>query len=154
MSSQSTLANSIKRNPWLVNIGKRIYKSRTLNNWSLFQKWVFARCSVIDARMDPTPLSITIETVLTCNAKCKMCAHSENRMAGEMSRELFEKLCAEIKNMGLGHVSLSLYGEPFADKHWMDRIRHIRQMNLAYDFYSWEWLSHYIHFMCKNKGKL
>lgn len=136
MSFNSALANSIKRKPWLANIVKRVYKSRTLNNWPPFQKWILARCAVLDARMHSTPQSVTLETVLTCNAKCKMCAHSEKRMAGEMSMELFEKLCAEIKNMGLGHVSLSLYGEPFTDKHWMDRIRHIRQRNLTYDFFT------------------
>ena len=61
-----------------------------------------------------------------------MCLHSARDMRGEMSLPLYEKIIQEVASWGIDTVSLSVYGEPFADRYWMRRIEIARQYGIGY----------------------
>ena len=73
-----------------------------------------------------------IETTLTCNARCRMCVHSQRDMHGEMSLDLYRKIIRELADWGVPRVTLIGYGEPFADRHWLDRVEIARAAGLHY----------------------
>lgn len=130
------IRNRLLKHPRLVAAIKRVYKSRAVHNWGPFQLWVMRRCATVDARIGAVPSSVALETTVFCNAKCRMCGHGWRKMTGTMEMGLFSNLIDEIAAMGLRHVTLSVYGEPFADKFWIERIRKVRDANLTYDFFS------------------
>jgi radical SAM protein with 4Fe4S-binding SPASM domain len=122
--------------PSLFNFAKRVYWSRWLNSKSLFRKWVLSRAKAADNELPRTVPKVLIETMLTCNARCVMCVHSEKSMIGEMSMPLFEKVTRDVVELGVKHVGMFGYGEPLADRHWLDRIKVIRAHGLTYNFIS------------------
>lgn len=128
------LKNYLFKYPAAVQILKRVYKSRYLNNCKLFQKLILKRARHVDKGW--THQGIIIETAVTCNARCIMCAHSEKRMLGEMSMTLFKNIVDQLRDLGFRSVGLSIYGEPFMDRHWMERIEYLRSRDLSYGFFS------------------
>jgi MoaA/NifB/PqqE/SkfB family radical SAM enzyme len=135
MTTLGKIKNALYKNPLLVDTCKRAYKSRWLNNSRLWQRLILSRAQALDASIDVLP-ALSIETVLSCNARCVMCLHGRTRMVGEMDMALFEKLIQEVAELGLDGIGLSIYGEPFLDRHWMERIRLVRSHGLEYGFFS------------------
>ncbi|MCA9709131.1 MAG: radical SAM protein [Myxococcales bacterium] len=80
--------------------------------------------------------TLVLSYTLTCNARCSMCVHSEKRMVGLMSMDLFAELVEQCARWGLEEVGLSIYGEPLVDKHWLERIELVRRAGLRYSFFS------------------
>lgn len=113
---------------------RRLYKSPWLSNRSLYRKWVFSRAFAAQARLESKLPDVVIETILSCNSRCRMCAHGHKKLTGEMSMAFFEKLIADVASLGLKRVSMSLYGEPFLDRHWLERIALLRANGLSYGF--------------------
>ncbi len=50
--------------------------------------------------------------------------------------DMFTKIIHEAADLNLDGVGLSIYGEPFMDRYWIDRIRLVRQCGLEYGFFS------------------
>jgi len=69
-----------------------------------------------DYKVDDFPLHIDIETITTCNLKCKMCYQSfDTPKYGKMDLDTFNKIILEIKDMGLDSVKLQYRNEPLTD---------------------------------------
>lgn len=124
------------KNPTLVRIAKDIYRSPALSRTKPFQWFVRSRVAAADAALEHVRPRISIETVLTCNARCSMCVHSEKKMVGVMDMELFRRLVGELAEWGVQDVCLSVYGEPLIDKQWRERVRLVREAGLRYSFFS------------------
>jgi MoaA/NifB/PqqE/SkfB family radical SAM enzyme len=124
----------VYKTPVFFDLAKRTYRSNLLNRQKLFQRWILAKAQKFDADPSPKKLSIIVETSLTCNARCKMCVHSERPMVGIMSKPLFEKIVRDILELGVEQIAMSGYGEPLMDPHWLERIRLLRANGLKYDF--------------------
>lgn len=124
------------RSPALVRVAKQVYRWPPLTRSRPFRWAIGRRVAAADAALPTLTPRIAIETVLTCNAKCSMCVHSEKRMVGVMSMELFTRLIDECAQWGVKEVGLSVYGEPLVDKHWMERVKLVRKAGLNYTFFS------------------
>ncbi len=133
MNWKQTLATALVRHEWLGRPIKGALRSRAVTQLPIYQKWVMNAAAKRTAALPSTKPWVLIETMLTCNARCKMCLHSERDMRGEMSMELYEKIIREVAEWGIDTVSLSVYGEPFADKHWLRRVEIARQYGLNYE---------------------
>jgi MoaA/NifB/PqqE/SkfB family radical SAM enzyme len=132
MSWKQSLATAVVRQEWLGRPVKRVVRSRLFTQSALYQKWVLAKVARVDANVGNTRPWVLIETTLTCNAACTMCLHSAEDMRGEMTLELYEKLIRECAEWGVKTVSLSVYGEPFADRHWIKRVEIAHKYGLNY----------------------
>ena len=63
------------------------------------------------------PEIVQIESTNLCNAKCVFCPRDEmQRAQGVMSFELFKKIVDECAELGITHVRMHNYGEPFMDR--------------------------------------
>lgn len=120
----------------LFDLAKRVYRSRWINRQSFFQSWVLKQARQADAAIGQSTPSIIIETILTCNARCEMCVHSERTMIGTMPMPLFEKIIRGVAELGVTQVAMSGYGEPLLDKLWLERIKVVRAHGLKYSFIS------------------
>jgi len=64
------------------------------------------------------PEIVQIESTNICNAKCVFCPRDDmHRKQGVMSLELFKKIVDECATLGITHVRVHNYGEPFLDRH-------------------------------------
>jgi hypothetical protein len=132
MSWKRSLASGIVRRPWLGRPVKSLLRSRVVTQLPIYQNWVLNKARQRHADLPNIKPWLLLETTLTCNARCTMCLHSIRDMRGEMSLELYEKLIREAAAWGIDNVSLSVYGEPFADRHWIRRIEIARQYGVGY----------------------
>ena len=126
----------VMRSPTVVRLVKDACRWPPVSNSLPFRWWVGRRVAAADTAVEATVPRISIETVLTCNARCTMCVHGEKRMVGTMSRELFRRLVDQCAEWGMEEVGLSLYGEPLVDKHWLERLRIVREAGLRYSFFT------------------
>ena len=64
------------------------------------------------------PEIVQIESTNICNAKCVFCPRDDmHRAAGRSwSIELFKKIVDECAELGITHVRMHNYGEPFLDR--------------------------------------
>ena len=63
------------------------------------------------------PEIVQIESTNICNAKCVFCPRDEmHRRQGIMSFELFMKIVDDCVALGITHVRVHNYGEPFVDR--------------------------------------
>jgi len=71
------------------------------------------------------PLSLKIETINVCNARCKFCAYGKmTRSPAVMSMQMFEDIVRQYNDMGGGSLSLTpVVGEMLLDPNLMDRFR-------------------------------
>lgn len=132
MGWKATLATAIARREWVGRPVKALVRSRLVTRSPLYQNWVLRRAVSLNDRLPQIKPWLLIETTLTCNASCVMCLHSARDMRGEMSLDLYEKIIREAAAWGIESVSLSVYGEPFADRHWLKRIEIARRYGLKY----------------------
>jgi radical SAM protein with 4Fe4S-binding SPASM domain len=132
MGWKRTLATAIARREWIGRPVKAIVRSRAVTKLPIYQNHALRRATELNANIAKMKPWVLIETTLTCNAACVMCMHGHKDMRGEMSIELYEKIIREAADWGIPYVSLSVYGEPFADRHWIERIEIARQYGLNY----------------------
>jgi MoaA/NifB/PqqE/SkfB family radical SAM enzyme len=132
MSWKRTLATAIARREWIGRPVKSLARSRAVTKLPIYQNWVLRKAHDLNEKLPTIKPWVLIETTLTCNAQCVMCLHGHKDMRGEMSLELYEKLIRDAADWGIPYVSLSVYGEPFADRHWIERIEIARRYGVNY----------------------
>src|SRR5690606_17167897 len=69
------------------------------------------------------PEIVQIESTNICNAKCVFCPRDEmHRKQGIMSFELFTKIVDECAELGITHLRVHNYGEPFVDRKLVEKV--------------------------------
>src|SRR5688572_15359162 len=77
------------------------------------------------------PEIVQIESTNLCNAKCVFCPRDEmHRPQGVMTFELFRKIVDECAELGITHVRVHNYGEPFMDRQLTDKVRYAKQKGI------------------------
>jgi MoaA/NifB/PqqE/SkfB family radical SAM enzyme len=77
------------------------------------------------------PEIVQIESTNICNAKCVFCPRDEmHRRQGIMSFDLFRKVVDECAELGITHVRVHNYGEPFVDRQLVEKVRYAKQKGI------------------------
>jgi MoaA/NifB/PqqE/SkfB family radical SAM enzyme len=77
------------------------------------------------------PEIVQIESTNICNAKCVFCPRDEmHRRQGIMSFELFTKIVDECVELGITHVRVHNYGEPFVDRKLVEKVRYAKERGI------------------------
>jgi sulfatase maturation enzyme AslB (radical SAM superfamily) len=78
------------------------------------------------------PDIVQIESTNLCNAKCVFCPRDEmQRRQGVMDFDLFRKIVDECAELGISHVRVHNYGEPFLDRQLVDKVRYAKSRGIA-----------------------
>jgi len=78
------------------------------------------------------PEIVQIESTNICNARCVFCPRDQmHRRQGVMDEALFRKVADDCAALGIRHVRLHNYGEPFVDRHLTDKIAYAKQKGIA-----------------------
>ena len=73
------------------------------------------------------PEIVQIESTNICNAKCVFCPRDEmHRRQGVMDMDLFKKIVDECATLGITHVRVHNYGEPFLDRQLVEKVRYAK----------------------------
>ncbi len=74
------------------------------------------------------PEIVQIESTNICNAKCVFCPRDDmHRRQGVMADDLYYKVVDECVDLGIAHVRVHNYGEPFVDRKIVDKVRYAKQ---------------------------
>jgi hypothetical protein len=77
------------------------------------------------------PDIVQIESTNLCNAKCVFCPRDEmHRRQGVMDFDLFRKVVDECAALGITHVRVHNYGEPFLDKQLVEKVRYAKSKGI------------------------
>ena len=77
------------------------------------------------------PEIVQIESTNICNAKCVFCPRDDMlRKQGIMSFDLFRKVVDECAELGISHVRVHNYGEPFVDRQLVEKVRYAKQKGI------------------------
>ena len=77
------------------------------------------------------PDIVQIESTNLCNAKCVFCPRDEmHRRQGVMDMDLFKKIVDECAALGITHVRVHNYGEPFLDKQLVEKVRYAKSKGI------------------------
>ena len=77
------------------------------------------------------PEIVQIESTNICNAKCVFCPRDDmHRKQGIMSLDLFKKIVDECAELGITHVRVHNYGEPFVDRKLVEKVRYAKQKGI------------------------
>src|SRR5438045_2541840 len=77
------------------------------------------------------PEIVQIESTNICNAKCVFCPRDVmHRKLGIMSFDLFTKIVDECAELGITHVRVHNYGEPFVDRKLVEKVRYAKQKGI------------------------
>ena len=77
------------------------------------------------------PEIVQIESTNICNAKCVFCPRDEmHRRQGIMSFDLFTKIVDECVELGITHLRVHNYGEPFVDRRLVEKVRYAKQKGI------------------------
>jgi len=77
------------------------------------------------------PDIVQIESTNICNAKCVFCPRDEmHRRQGVMDIDLFKKIVDECAELGITHVRVHNYGEPFLDRQLVEKVRYAKQKGI------------------------
>jgi MoaA/NifB/PqqE/SkfB family radical SAM enzyme len=77
------------------------------------------------------PEIVQIESTNICNAKCVFCPRDDmHRRQGVMDMALFTKIADECTALGIGHVRMHNYGEPFIDRQLVEKIRYAKAVGI------------------------
>jgi MoaA/NifB/PqqE/SkfB family radical SAM enzyme len=77
------------------------------------------------------PEIVQIESTNICNAKCVFCPRDEmHRRQGVMSWDLYRKIVDECAELGITHIRVHNYGEPFIDKRLVEKVRYAKQKGI------------------------
>ena len=83
-------------------------------------------------RTSDWPAIVQIESTNLCNAKCVFCPRDEmHRRQGVMDMDLFKKVVDECAALGITHVRVHNYGEPFLDKQLVEKVRYAKERGIA-----------------------
>jgi hypothetical protein len=78
------------------------------------------------------PEIVQIESTNICNAKCVFCPRDEmHRRQGVMDVDLFRKIVDECATLGITHVRVHNYGEPFLDRQLVEKVRYAKSKGIA-----------------------
>jgi len=78
------------------------------------------------------PDIVQIESTNLCNAKCVFCPRDEmHRRQGVMDFDLFRKVVDECAALGITHVRVHNYGEPFLDRELVEKVRYAKHKGIA-----------------------
>src|SRR6186713_3646751 len=78
------------------------------------------------------PAIVQIESTNLCNAKCVFCPRDEmHRRQGVMDFDLFRKIVDECAALGITHVRVHNYGEPFLDRQLVEKVRYAKSRGIA-----------------------
>ena len=73
------------------------------------------------------PEIVQIESTNICNARCVFCPRDEmKRRQGVMDDSLYRKIVDECAALGIGHLRLHNYGEPFVDRRLVEKIAYAK----------------------------
>jgi MoaA/NifB/PqqE/SkfB family radical SAM enzyme len=79
----------------------------------------------------PLPEIVQIESTNICNAKCVFCPRDDmERRQGIMDMTLFRKVVDECAALGIEHVRMHNYGEPFVDRQLVEKVRYAKQAGI------------------------
>lgn len=77
------------------------------------------------------PDIVQIESTNLCNAKCVFCPRDEmHRRQGVMDMDLYKKVVDECAALGITHVRMHNYGEPFLDKQLVEKVRYAKSRGI------------------------
>jgi MoaA/NifB/PqqE/SkfB family radical SAM enzyme len=77
------------------------------------------------------PEIVQIESTNICNAKCVFCPRDEmGRKQGVMDMALFRKIVDECAALGIAHVRMHNYGEPFVDRGLVEKVRYAKEKGI------------------------
>jgi MoaA/NifB/PqqE/SkfB family radical SAM enzyme len=77
------------------------------------------------------PDIVQIESTNLCNAKCVFCPRDEmHRRQGVMDFDLFRKIVDECAELGITHVRVHNYGEPFLDRQLVEKVRYDKERGI------------------------
>src|SRR6476620_8262907 len=83
-------------------------------------------------RAPALPEIVQIESTNICNAKCVFCPRDEmHRRQGVMDFDLFRKVVDECAALGITHVRVHNYGEPFLDRELVEKVRYAKHKGIA-----------------------
>lgn len=78
------------------------------------------------------PDIVQIESTNLCNAKCVFCPRDEmHRRQGIMDMDLFTKIVDECAVLGITHIRVHNYGEPFLDRQLVEKVRYAKSKGIA-----------------------
>jgi radical SAM protein with 4Fe4S-binding SPASM domain len=78
------------------------------------------------------PDIVQIESTNLCNAKCVFCPRDEmHRRQGVMAMDLYRKIVDECATLGITHVRVHNYGEPFLDRQLVEKVRYAKERGIA-----------------------
>jgi len=78
------------------------------------------------------PDIVQIESTNLCNAKCVFCPRDEmHRRQGVMDMDLYRKIVDECAELGITHIRVHNYGEPFLDKLLVEKVRYAKAQGIA-----------------------
>ena len=78
------------------------------------------------------PDIVQIESTNLCNAKCVFCPRDEmHRRQGVMDFDLYRKVVDECAALGITHVRVHNYGEPFLDRQLVEKVRYAKSKGIA-----------------------
>jgi radical SAM protein with 4Fe4S-binding SPASM domain len=78
------------------------------------------------------PDIVQLESTNKCNAKCVFCPRDDMfRPEGIMDMDLFRKVVDECVELGITHVRVHNYGEPFLDRELVDKVRYAKERGIA-----------------------
>ncbi|HEX5070588.1 MAG TPA: radical SAM/SPASM domain-containing protein [Vicinamibacterales bacterium] len=78
------------------------------------------------------PDIVQIESTNLCNAKCVFCPRDDmHRRQGVMDFELYRKVVDECAALGITHVRVHNYGEPFLDRELVEKVRYAKSKGIA-----------------------
>jgi MoaA/NifB/PqqE/SkfB family radical SAM enzyme len=73
------------------------------------------------------PDIVQIESTNLCNAKCVFCPRDEmHRRQGVMEFALYKKIVDECVTLGITHIRVHNYGEPFLDRQLVEKVRYAK----------------------------
>jgi MoaA/NifB/PqqE/SkfB family radical SAM enzyme len=73
------------------------------------------------------PEIVQIESTNICNAKCVFCPRDDmKRRQGVMEMGLYRKVIDECVALGIEHVRMHNYGEPFIDRQLVEKVRYAK----------------------------
>jgi MoaA/NifB/PqqE/SkfB family radical SAM enzyme len=79
----------------------------------------------------PLPEIVQIESTNICNAKCVFCPRDDmHRKQGVMDMALFRKIVDECAALGIEHVRMHNYGEPFVDRSLVEKVRYAKERGI------------------------
>lgn len=122
--------------PDLLQVAKIVLSSKFIANNSLYKNFVMKKARRYAKECREYEQVISIETTLSCNARCVFCAHHNQIMTGTMSRELFEKIIEECHEYSIKLITFGVYGELLTDKFLFERIKYLRKYNMTYSFFT------------------